>query len=95
MGYINSVALAQHLHRQIVGKALSSTISSNQEVRRDREFPKAQQYYRTYLDNFDELSKRSQAVLASGQPSLVELLRAEYINLGVPRNEKKAVKTHS
>ena len=91
MGYINSVALAQHLHRQIVGKALSS----NQEVRRDREFPKAQQYYRTYLDNFDELSKRSQAVLASGQPSLVELLQAEYINLGVPRNEKKAVKTHS
>lgn len=91
MGYINSVALAQHLHRQIVGKALSS----NQEVRRDREFPKAQQYYRTYLDNFDELSKRSQAVLASGQPSLVELLQAEYINVGVPRNEKKAVKTHS
>ena len=92
MGYINSVALAQHIHRAIVGQALRDTISSNQEVRRDREFPKAQHYYGTYLDNFDELSKRSQGLLASGHPSLVELLQQEYSTLGVPRNEKKAVK---
>lgn len=92
MGYVNSVSLAQAIHRTIVGDAMKGAITTDHEVRRDRPFPKCQVYYRTYLDNFDQLSKRSQGIISSGEPSLVELLQKEYKKLGVPRNEKKAVK---
>ena len=91
MGFVNSVALAQHLHRQIVGSALSGQISSNCEIRRDREFPQARKFYRVYLDNFDELSVGAKQVLESEEESLVSLLQSQYKKLQVPRNEKKAV----
>ena len=71
MGFINSVSIAQHLHRRIVARALDGQISASQEIRRDAELPKSQHYFRVYLDNFDELSVRSKEVLESGQPSLV------------------------
>ena len=91
MGFVNSVAIAQHLHRNITGRALQGSISSQQEIRRDREMPIAKKYFRVYLDNFDELSIRSKGILEADSVSLVELLRKEYLRLGVPRNEKKAV----
>ena len=91
MGFVNSVAIAQHLHRNITGRALQGSISAQQEIRRDREMPTAKKYFRVYLDNFDELSIRSKEILQSDSVSLVELLRKEYLKLGVPRNEKKAV----
>ena len=91
MGFVNSVAIAQHLHRRMVARAVKGVASSSQEIRRDKEFPRAPLMYRTYLDNFDELSVRSQSILQSGEPSLVSLLQKEYEGLGVPRNEKKAV----
>ena len=53
--------------------------------------PVSKQYFRVYLDNFDELNIRSKAILEADSVSLVELLRQEYLRLGVPRNEKKAV----
>lgn len=95
MGYLNSVALAQAIHRRIVEMAVSPVITSDHEIRRDRELPQVATYYRTYLDNFDCLSKRSQAIIEQGEPSLVELLQKQYEELGVPRNEKKAVSNAS
>ena len=91
MGFLNSVSIAQHLHRRIVARALDGRVSAGQEIRRDAELPQAKHFFRVYLDNFDELSVHSKRIIESGQPSLVELLREEYQKLGVPRNEKKAV----
>ena len=91
MGFVNSVAVAQHLHRRIVAEALQGSVSSAQEIRRDKEFPTTKQYFRIYLDNFDELCIRSKDILNSGQPSLTALLTEKYLELDVPRNEKKAV----
>ena len=91
MGFLNSVAVAQHLHRQVVAQALKGSISSSWEIRRDQEFPRARQYFRTYLDNFDELCIHSKQILSTEHLSLVELLQSKYSELGIPRNEKKAV----
>ena len=59
MGYVNSVSLAQHLHRQIIMKSFGGVLGAQQEIRRDREFPESNLWFRTYLDNFDLLSIRS------------------------------------
>ena len=91
MGFLNSVSIAQHLHRKIVAQALDGHVSASQEIRRDAELPQGKHFFRVYLDNFDELSVYSKGILESGQPSLAALLREEYLKLGVPRNEKKAV----
>ena len=91
MGFVNSVSIAQHLHRNIVARALEGSVSAGQEIRRDRDMPLTKHYFRVYLDNFDELSVRSRTILESESPCLVELLRQEYSRLKVPRNEKKAV----
>ena len=91
MGFVNSVAVAQHLHRRLVMRALDGRVSSSQEIRRDKELPRAPLFYRTYLDNFDVLSLKSKQILESEEPSLTELLQKTYMELNVPRNEKKAV----
>eukprot|EP00435_Cladocopium_sp_Y103_P015411 s1282_g3.t1 len=91
MGFVNSVAVAQHLHRRLVIKAFQGRVSSAQEIRRDRELPTGPLYFRTYLDNFDVLSVRSKAILESDEPSLVSMLQSTYEKWHVPRNEKKAV----
>ena len=93
MGYLNSVSVAQHLHRRIALRAMESSqlISAKNEIRRDMELPRVQDAFRIYLDNFDQLSKESKRILNSNTPSLTEFLRKEYLKLKVPRNEKKAV----
>ena len=91
MGFVNSVAAAQHLHRRWVMRALDGRVSASQEIRRDKELPLAPLFYRTYLDNFDVLSLKSKQLLESEEPSLTELLQKTYLELNVPRNEKKAV----
>ena len=91
MGFVNSVSLAQHIHRRVVSSALKGAVSPNCEIRRDRDFPDSLQFYRVYLDNFDELTLRSKEILSCSQPSLTLLLQEEYERLGVPRNTKKAV----
>ena len=91
MGYLNSVAVAQHLHRRLVIRAFKGQVSSSQEIRRDREFPAAPFYFRTYLDNFDLLSIRSKGILSAPEPSLIGLLQETYESFSVPRNTKKAV----
>ena len=93
MGYINSVAIAQHLHRRVAARAMAASriVGPQDEIRRDLELPRTQHAFRVYLDNFDQLSKVSQRVILSHTPSLTEFLRKEYLRLKVPRNEKKAV----
>eukprot|EP00435_Cladocopium_sp_Y103_P073845 s126_g45.t1 len=95
MGFINSVAVAQHLHRRLVAQAFQNQVSSSQEIRRDREFPSAPFYFRTYLDNFDLLSVRSKGILSADEPSLINLLQETYQSFSVPRNTKKAVEAAS
>ena len=93
MGYLNSVSIAQHLHRRIAAKAMeeSRLVGPQHEIRRDRELPRTNNSFRVYLDNFDQLSKASKRILCSHTPSLTEFLRKEYLRLKIPRNEKKGV----
>lgn len=96
MGFKNSVSLAQAVHRHVVSRAstrLSEGLSGEQELRKDRPFPRHAHMYRVYLDNYDEL-ERCDAKLAGiikGEPSpSILALRAEYEHWGIPRHPKKA-----
>ena len=52
MGFINSVAIAQALHRDIVNRAVDVLgISRDAEIRRDQPLPSGSLGYRVYLDN--------------------------------------------
>ena len=99
MGFINSVAIAQHIHRRVINQALKGDqrlASGHQEIRRDRPHSHAPHLFRVYLDNYDELKKvdRHLASTIAGTPSAWTLaVRATYEKLGPPRHPKKAV-TH-
>ena len=97
MGFLNSVAIAQHIHRRVARAALHNSLvglGPQQEIRRDRPLPSASVVYRIYLDNFDIL-ERMDANLAGaikGETSVFTLsLRQQYGVLGMPRHPKKAV----
>ena len=99
MGFRNSVALAQHIHRWIVGQSMiprpvEEVMGGQAEHRRDRAFTNSNPSYRVYLDNYDELVKvdSSMAELIAGTPSVHTLaLRDTYKDLNIPRHPKKAV----
>ena len=97
MGFINSVAIAQHVHRRVIGQALrgeKALASGHQELRRDRGFSASDHLYRVYLDNYDELLKvdKKLAATLTGTPSAWTLaVRQTYEDLGLPRHPKKAV----
>ena len=97
MGYLNSVGIAQHIHRAVVQRAIGSIKGLGftvQEIRRDRGFSNFPNLFRIYLDNFDQLQKvdRKTACLLAGTPStLVEQLREYYEASGLPRHPKKSV----
>ena len=97
MGFINSVAIAQHVHRRVINQALKGDArlaSGHQEIRRDRPPSCAPHLFRVYLDNYDELKKvdRTLAGILSGTPSAWTLaVRQTYETLGLPRHPKKAV----
>ena len=97
MGFINSVAIAQHVHRRVINQALkggSRLASGHQEIRRDRPSSSAPHLFRVYLDNYDELKKvdRKLAEVLAGTPSAWTLaVRQAYETLGLPRHPKKAV----
>lgn len=99
MGFKNSVALAQHVHRYIVQQALKSVPQGGEaELRKDRPFTNANPVHRIYLDNFDELERVSTdlAHTIAGQLSpLTESLQETYAVLGVPRHPKKGVARQS
>lgn len=95
MGFKNSVALAQQIHRWILKQALGNlSWGAEGELRKDRTFPSCNPLFRVYLDNFDELRKvsRQLADTVEGKVSpLIAGLREEYLRLGVPRHPKKGV----
>ena len=75
MGFINSVAIAQHIHRRVINQALKGEqrlASGHQEIRRDRHHSRAPHLFRVYLDNYDELKKvdRHLASMIAGTPSV-------------------------
>eukprot|EP00438_Fugacium_kawagutii_P000377 Skav221432 [mRNA] locus=scaffold4701:64916:68132:- [translate_table: standard] len=97
MGFKNSVALAQHVHRVVVARAsrrVDRVLQPQQEMRKDKVFSSADHLHRIYLDNFDTLQKMDgpTAALVAGEPSAAVLaMRQEYQYLGIPLNAKKSV----
>ena len=95
MGFKNSVALAQHIHRFVIRQTLPRVPQGSEaELRKDKGFTTANPFFRIYLDNFDELKrvskKTAQAIQGQVSP-LVEGLREEYAKWGIPRHPKKGV----
>ncbi|CAE7391853.1 Tnks2, partial [Symbiodinium sp. CCMP2592] len=95
MGYLNSVGIAQHLHRNFLKKAQGpiKQLGPFNEVRKDRTFPLSNPVWRVYLDNLDVLQKTSpdMAMLLEGKPSSeVSPLIAAYEASGIPLNPKKS-----
>ena len=99
MGFINSVGLAQHIHRNVVRwsrAGLEQLGGGEQELRRDRPAPHSQTLFRVYLDNWDEVRKVDKALCleVEGKPSVHQLaLRQQYSDLELPRHPKKAVES--
>ena len=97
MGFLNSVAIAQHIYRNVVRRCLGSLcppVGGEGELRRDRFFSQKDELFRVYLDNFDELRKldRRTYELVSGTPSsTVTALREAYATAGLPTHPKKSV----
>lgn len=97
MGFLNSVTIAQHIHRKIASDALLSppiNWGPEREIRRDRPFSQAKELYRVYLDNFDMLCKVQQPLaerVAGTVAKEVQAVRTEYHRLGLPIHPKKAV----
>ena len=99
MGFLNSVSLAQHMHRNLVRNSQQGTTAcgSNppeQELRKDRAFVAADSLWRVYLDNYDLLEKVEKTNMVELEGSLapgVLALREQYERWNVPRNFKKSV----
>lgn len=93
MGFANSVAIAQHIHRNVVrwsAEGMSPPIGGEGELRKDMAISAARSLYRVYLDNFDQVEKidRQTAGIPSAQ---VLQLREDYLSLGLPGHPRKAV----
>ena len=101
MGFLNSVSLAQHVHRNLVGwsrdhhpELAGEHNAPEQELRKDRSFTVSSAPWRVYLDNYDLLEKvqATELTLIEGTVAPgVLALRHEYEKWEVPRNEKKSV----
>eukprot|EP00435_Cladocopium_sp_Y103_P068601 s30_g31.t2 len=97
MGWLNSVGIAQHVHRNVVRWSLSQGSvcgGAEQEIRKDRPFPQGKNLFRVYLDKYDQLEvvDSQLAGIIQGTPSAQTLaLREMYEVLGLPRHPKKAV----
>ena len=97
MGFINSVGLAQHIHRNVCRWSAPDEPEgwgAQREMRRDRPATVSKEIFRIYLDNWDGLRKvdRDLASDVEGKPSAHQLaLRAQYEELQLPRHPKKSV----
>eukprot|EP00438_Fugacium_kawagutii_P004931 Skav200617 [mRNA] locus=scaffold2029:3408:6608:+ [translate_table: standard] len=74
MGFLNSVGIAQHIHRLVVRRSMGSMnppVGGELELRRDRVMSSGSRLYRVYLDNFAQLTKvnRRLAELIKGAPT--------------------------
>ena len=98
MGFLNSVSLAQHVHRNL---ALASTTPGGElanppecELRKDRTLPEVPASWRIYLDNYDLLERVDKVTghdLSGSVAAGVLALRQQYEVWDVPRNTKKSV----
>ena len=61
IGYLNSVGVAQHLHRNLISRAQGGPTRcvGSAEVRKDRPASLANPLWRVYLDNFDLLETKN------------------------------------
>lgn len=95
MGFLNSVSLAQHVHRTLVLKSGTGDVNAPEcEHRKDRTIPEGDTTWRVYLDNYDVLEKveATHMVQVEGTtPPGVLALRHQYELWDVPRNLKKSV----
>ena len=98
MGFLNSVSLAQHVHRNLVRASklpkFGPAAMPEREIRKDRPLPVADTSWRVYLDNFDLLEKvrddKGSDLVGSTAPGVLAL-REVYEHWDVPRNAKKGV----
>lgn len=99
MGFLNSVSLAQHVHRNLVmnppqGNTAGGSNPPEQELRKDRTFVAGDSLWRVYLDNYELLEKVEKTNMVELEGSLapgVLALREQYERWNVPRNFKKSV----
>ena len=97
MGYLNSVGVAQHLHRNFLKRAQGSPsrLGPWSEIRRDRTWTLSNPKWRVYLDNLDVLEKINPGmvkVLEGHLSSDLQPLIQAYQQAGIPLNAKKSVK---
>eukprot|EP00438_Fugacium_kawagutii_P015127 Skav226488 [mRNA] locus=scaffold744:92997:96548:- [translate_table: standard] len=96
MGFLNSVGIAQRIHRNVVRRAMGSPyplMGGECELRRDRPPSSAPQLFRVYLDNFDMLTKvnrRFADMVAGKVDPAVQQLRQAYLEAGLPIHPKKS-----
>ena len=100
MGFLNSVSLAQHVHRNLAlwsGRTHEDDAEVNlpqSEIRKDRPATVSNPAWRIYLDNYDLLERveaiQSPSLVGSLSPGVLAL-RQEYEHWEVPRNLKKSV----
>ena len=97
MGFCNSVSLAQHIHRNIVGEAVKECVAKGvragweAEHRKDRPFSWSNPSYRVYLDNFDLMEKCDSTLaeqIRETTSDFVEALQEVYARRHVPRHPK-------
>eukprot|EP00438_Fugacium_kawagutii_P006828 Skav227026 [mRNA] locus=scaffold456:236256:249187:+ [translate_table: standard] len=97
MGFLNSVSIAQHVHRNLVQWSQQDGVpvhATDAELRKDRCFTQSNPCWRVYLDNYDLLEKVESSGLVDLQGTCapgILALRSEYQKWEVPRNVKKAV----
>lgn len=97
MGFLNSVGIAQRVHRVLVHRSLAHSrtqSAQHNEIRKDKVLPDARTCWRVYLDNYDLLEKFPHELLevSAGEVAPeVEALREEYKSWGLPRHLGKAV----
>eukprot|EP00438_Fugacium_kawagutii_P016687 Skav223981 [mRNA] locus=scaffold1107:398003:399442:- [translate_table: standard] len=101
MGFLNSVSLAQHVHRSLVQKSSERQSGANapeSELRKDMLITQASPAWRVYLDNYDLIERVEATGMIELEGSVapgVLCLRQEYEHWSVPRNTKKAVQRSS
>ena len=96
MGFINSVGIAQHVHRVLVSRSspLPPLDLHSREIKKDLPLPSGSSAWRVYLDNYDLLEKFPKETLVEHQGTLasdVEGLRGSYADVGMPRHPGKSV----
>ena len=97
MGFLNSVGIAQHVHRTLVLRSQQHNHARDTErceIRKDRTLPAGASSWRVYLDNYDLLEKYPREALLEESGTTapeIEALRTEYLEWGLPRHPTKGV----